>query len=181
MAAAPGEKAVYCSAGVNLIGGVLLNTTGRPVAELFEDYLASPLQIRRYYLNLMPTGEAYCGGGLFIRPRDALKFGQLYLDGGVWNGRRVISKAWIAASTSPHSKIHDDSAYGYNWWLYTLHAGGHTYDEWEMGGNGGQIIAVIPALDMVVEFTGSNYGRFDIWSKFQSDLIPNVIIPAVHP
>ncbi len=54
-------------------------------------------------------------------------------------------------------------------------------DEWEAGGNGGQFIFVIPRLDLVVGITGENYGRFDLWYKFQSELLPNMILPAVRP
>jgi CubicO group peptidase (beta-lactamase class C family) len=179
MVRAPGEKAVYCSGGVNVVYGALRNATRRWVPELFADYLARPLDIKRYDMNLTPTGDAYGGGGIFIAPRDALKFGQLYLDGGVWNGRRVVSKAWVDASTATHAKIHDDSTYGYNWWLFKLKVGDRVYDEYEAGGNGGQIIAVVPALDTVILITAANYGRFDIWYKFQTDMIPNVILPAM--
>ncbi|MGD0144001.1 MAG: serine hydrolase [Rhizomicrobium sp.] len=179
MLRAPGEKAVYCSGGVNVVYGALRNATRRWVPELFENYLARPLDIKRYYMNLTPTEDAYGGGGIFIAPRDALKFGQLYLDGGLWNGRRVVSKAWVDASTTTHAKIHDDSTYGYNWWLFKLKVGDRVYDEYEAGGNGGQIIAVIPALDTAILITAANYGRFDIWYKFQTDLIPNVILPAM--
>jgi CubicO group peptidase (beta-lactamase class C family) len=179
MVRAPAEKAVYCSGGVNVVYGALRNATHRWVPEMFDDYLARPLDIRRYYMNLTPTGDAYGGGGIFIRPRDALKFGQLYLDGGMWNGRRVVSKAWVDASTVTHAKIHDDSTYGYNWWLYKLKVGDKTYDEFEAGGNGGQIIAVVPALDTVTLINAANYGRFDIWYKFQTDMIPNVILTAI--
>jgi CubicO group peptidase (beta-lactamase class C family) len=179
MLGAPGEKAIYCSGGVNVVYGALRNATRRWVPELFDDYLARPLDIKRYYMNLRPTEDAYGGGGIFIAPRDALKFGQLYLDGGVWNGKRVVSKAWVDASTATHAKIHDDSTYGYNWWLFKLKVGDKTYDEYEAGGNGGQIIAVIPALDTVILINAANYGRFDIWYKFQTDLIPNVILPAM--
>jgi CubicO group peptidase (beta-lactamase class C family) len=179
MLRAPGEKAVYCSGGVNVVYGALRNATRRWVPELFENYLARPLDIKRYYMNLTPTEDAYGGGGIFIAPRDALKFGQLYLDGGLWNGRRVVSKAWVDASTTTHAKIHDDSTYGYNWWLFKLKVGDRVYDEYEAGGNGGQIIAAIPALDTAILITAANYGRFDIWYKFQTDLIPNVILPAM--
>jgi hypothetical protein len=58
----------------------------------FGEYLARPLQFGEYHLNLMPTSDVYTGGGAYLRPRDELKLGQLYLDGGVWNGKRVIDQ-----------------------------------------------------------------------------------------
>ena len=62
-ARAPGEKAAYCSGSPNLAGGVLAKATGRWLPDLFQELLAGPLQMGRYGLNLMPTGEAYMGGG----------------------------------------------------------------------------------------------------------------------
>ncbi len=104
MLRAPGDRAVYCSGGVDVVFGALRNATHRWVPEMFDEYLARPLDIKRYYMNLTPTEDAYGGGGIFIRPRDALKFGQLYLDGGVWNGRHVVSETWVDASTATHSQ-----------------------------------------------------------------------------
>ena len=55
----PGERAVYCSVQANLVGGVIRTAAGRPLPELFHDLVAEPLQIRRYWMPLMPSGEAY--------------------------------------------------------------------------------------------------------------------------
>jgi CubicO group peptidase (beta-lactamase class C family) len=181
MVADAGTKAAYCSAGVNLVGGVIAHATHRPMLDQLDEYLARPLQFANYYVNLMPTGEAYGGGGLTLTARDALKFGQFYLDHGMWNGKRVVAEDWIVASTTARSSLHADNDYGYNWWLQKLKVGNHVYDEWEMGGNGGQMVAVIPALDLVVGFTGENFGRFDLWYREQTDLLPNRIVPAVKP
>ena len=43
----------------------------------------------------MPTGEGYLGGGAYVRPRDLLKIGQTYLDGGVWHGHRIVDADWV--------------------------------------------------------------------------------------
>ena len=55
--------------------------------------------------GIQPNGEGYLGGGAFLRPRDLLKIGQAYLDGGVWNGRRIVSREWVTASTKPYIQI----------------------------------------------------------------------------
>jgi len=98
-----GEDAVYCSGDLNLVGGAVAAATHRWLPEFFEKELARPLQFGRYYLNLMPDGQAYMGGGAYLRPRDQLKLGQLYLDGGLWNGKRIVSQEWVRESTSIHS------------------------------------------------------------------------------
>jgi hypothetical protein len=75
LAAAPGDVFAYCSGAVNLIGGIVRNMARTWLPEFFDRYLARPLQMRAYHMNLTPSGEGYLGGGLHIRPRDELKLG----------------------------------------------------------------------------------------------------------
>lgn len=177
-----GDQAVYCSAGMNLLGAILRNVTHTWLPEFFYENVAKPLEISTYHWNLMPTGDGYAGGGLYLRPRDQLKLGQLYLNGGMWNGKRVISKDWVEKSTSRQSTFGQtlgaDHDYGYGWHLYHFEVNGRSYRAYAAGGNGGQIVMVIPDLDLVVGFTGGAYGEFPKWYKWQSELVPQFIIPA---
>ena len=88
----PGRRYAYCSANINLVGAALTAATRTWLPEFFERTVARPLQFGRWHWNLMPNGEGYLGGGAFLRPRDLLKVGQAYLDGGVWNGRRIVDR-----------------------------------------------------------------------------------------
>jgi CubicO group peptidase (beta-lactamase class C family) len=84
MAADPGGKhGVYCSADLNLVGGAVASVTNSWLPIFFDQHLVRPLQFHAYHINLMPTGQAYMGGGLYLRPRDELKLGQLYLSHGL--------------------------------------------------------------------------------------------------
>ena len=180
----PGDKkAVYCTAAINLLGGIVSQSTGMPLTEFFQKYYADPLQIRDYHMNLMPSGEAYMGGGIYLRPRDMLKLGQLYLDGGKWHGRRVLSKDWVAAATAQHSYFPASDytpghGYGYTWHLFEAKVGSKTYQEYMAQGNGGQLVMVVPALDLAVVITAGNYGNFPTWRAFFEDLMPRYLIPA---
>ena len=74
--------------------------------------------MRRYYLPLSPPGDVTFTGGLRFLPRDFMKFGQLHLNGGTWNGRRIFTREWSQRATSalaylPPYKSH----YGYLWWV----------------------------------------------------------------
>ena len=184
MAHEPGNgSAVYCTAGVNLLGGVLRHATGTSVLDFFERYYAAPLDIHSYHMNLSPLGDGYLGGGIYMRPRDMLKLGQLYLDGGRWNGRQVVSEAWTRAATERHTYFPaSDNApghgYGYTWHLFQVTVGGHAYSEYMAQGNGGQLVMVVPELDLAVLITAGNYGNFPTWRKFFEDLMPQFIIPA---
>ena len=82
--------AVYCSGAVNVLGAVVRQLTKQPVPEFFYEHWAKPLRLRTYHINLMPNGKAYLGGGMRMRPRDQLKLGQVYLNGGMWNGHRIV-------------------------------------------------------------------------------------------
>jgi CubicO group peptidase (beta-lactamase class C family) len=195
MARDPGTRYAYCSANDNLLGAALTTATRTSLPELFDRTIARPLQFGPYAWNLMPTGEGYLGGGAFLRPRDLLKLGQAYLDGGVWNGRRIVDRAWVGRSTSPQIAISpatpglDEKAFansylpgedGFAWHLHTLQAGGRAYREYEANGNGGQMLIVVPELDLAVVFTAGNYGQGGVWSKFGTEIVPRDIIPAIR-
>jgi CubicO group peptidase (beta-lactamase class C family) len=179
-----GEDAVYCSGDLNLVGGAVAATTHRWLPEFFDEALARPLQFGRYYLNLMPDGQAYMGGGAYLRPRDQLKLGQLYLDGGLWSGKRIVSKEWVSESTSVHSRfaakysVGQQHHYGYGWHIHDLKSGAKTYQVFAAEGNGGQFVIVVPDLDLVVGITGGSYGEFDQWYRWELELVPQFIVPA---
>lgn len=180
-----GDNAVYCSGDLNLVGGVVAADSHAWLPEFFEDRLAQPLQFGRYYLNLMPNGQAYMGGGAYLEPRDQLKLGQLYLSGGVWNGKRLVSKEWVQDSTTQHAhfarerSLGQEHGYGYGWHLHTLKSGGKEYKVFAAEGNGGQFVIVIPALDLVIGMTGGAYGEFSQWYRWELELVPEFILPAM--
>jgi CubicO group peptidase (beta-lactamase class C family) len=178
MKSAPGKHAVYCSANSNLIGALLSANSGQPLEHLFETLIAEPLQLGRYYLNLQPTGEPYMGGGIHWLPRDFLKLGQLHLDGGTWNGNRIVSKPWARDATTTQTQI-GDRGYGYQWWVQKLPYGDREVEVFYAGGNGGQVIAVVRELDLVVGFFGGNYSD-PVLYKSQNVLLPNYILEAVR-
>jgi CubicO group peptidase (beta-lactamase class C family) len=101
MARNPGEKAFYCSAGANLALGVAARATNEPAVELFDRLVARPMGIDRYTWPFNRGGQPYGAGGASFRARDFLKFGQLMLDGGTWQGRRILSREFVQRSTSP--------------------------------------------------------------------------------
>ncbi|WAS83988.1 MULTISPECIES: serine hydrolase domain-containing protein [unclassified Corallococcus] len=180
MVRAPGGgKAVYCSANINLLGGILHNTTRTWIPEFFTQNVATPLQMRGYHLDLMPDGEQYLGGGIYMRPRDALKLGQLYLSGGTWNGKRVVSQRWVERSVAKQATMPDGRTYGYTWWRHELRVGDRVYSQYEASGNGGQLVMVVPELDLVVLFTAGNYNHVSLWRKFREELLPRYVMAAV--
>lgn len=179
------QQALYCTGGINLLGGILKGSTGMTLMDFFQRYYAGPLGIRDYHMNLAPTGDAYMGGGIYLKPRDMLKLGQLYLDGGMWGGKRVLSAAWVKAATTQHSYFPANDyapghGYGYTWHLFQATVGGKTYAEYMAQGNGGQLVMVVPELDLAAVITAGNYGNFPTWRTFFEKLMPQYIIAAAR-
>jgi CubicO group peptidase (beta-lactamase class C family) len=174
----PGEKAVYGSALPNLLGGVISTKTGMWLPEFFRDYFARPLDIEDYYLPLQPTGEAYMGGGMFLKPRDFLKLGQLMLNGGTWHGRRVISKRYVEEASKPRYGL-EGVKYGFFWWVIDYPFRGSTLRAYYAAGNGGQVVMVIPKLKMVFECLAGNYSD-KVMFQFQREWVPKYVLPMVE-
>ena len=168
----------YCSAGINLAAGAIGQASGDWLTRLFDRDVARPLGIRNYAVQLTPTGDLYGGGGMQMLPRDFLKFGVLYLNGGTWNGRRVVPRSWVETSTALQATAPTGSD-GYGWHRYQLKSRGQTYDEYEANGNGGQFLIVIPKLDLAVVFTAGNYGQYLVWRKFRDELVPAYVLDAI--
>ena len=178
MVRAPGERAVYCSGGLNLLGKLLARVEPAWLPARWQADLARPLDIARFHLNLMPNEQGYLAGGVYLRPRDFAKLPQVFLDHGMWRGRRVVSAAWVAAAIAPHAAIHTPGDYGYAWWRITYRVAGVAYEAFYAGGNGGQLAIAIPALDLVVTIMAGNYGNFATWRHFFEDLVPRYVIAA---
>ncbi|HEV2037659.1 MAG TPA: serine hydrolase [Candidatus Eremiobacteraceae bacterium] len=180
MMASPGTRAVYCSADINLLGGIVTKVTNAWLPDYFYDTFAEPMHFGQYgmWLTPPPLNNAYMAGGDYFLPRDFLKFGQLFLDRGRWNGKQIIDNAWLEASAKPRSSLNRQGDYGYGWHLYSYSVRGRTIKAISAGGNGGQLLFVFPQLDMTVMLTAANYGQYPVWQKFITELIPTYILGA---
>ncbi len=191
----PGSRYAYCSANTNLVGGALTSGTRTWLPELFERTVARPLQFGRWHWNLMPTGEGYLGGGAFLRSRDLLKIGQAWLNGGTWNGRRIVSTSWVVESTRPRMEISPaTTGYGQEefgnyygrgvdaltWHPGSLTVGERTIATYAATGNGGQVLLVVPEYELAVVFTGGNYTQGGVWTRWGQQIVGDRIIPAIR-
>lgn len=194
MAHDPGTRYAYCSANSNLVGAALTTASGTWLPQLFDETIARPLQFGAWHWNLMPNGEGYLGGGAYLRPRDLLKIGQAYLAGGVWRGHRIVDADWVKTSTAARQEISPETTGlsadafpqvylkgqdGLAWHLNGIRAGDRVIPDYEATGNGGQLLIVVPELDMVVVFTGGNYGQGGIWNRWRNEIVGGGIVPAL--
>jgi CubicO group peptidase (beta-lactamase class C family) len=177
MAHEPGTVWAYNSGLSILLGGIIKNTTGWFADDFAERFLFAPLGIEEYQWQTLGTHYTIqTGGGLILKPRDMAKFGQLYLNRGVWQGRRVISEEWVEESVRKHVE-RSDGWYGYQWWLERHPWKGGLVESYSARGLGGQFIFVFTELDLVVVLTGGNqYTGADPGQT----LVHQYILPAVN-
>jgi CubicO group peptidase (beta-lactamase class C family) len=151
MDAAPGERWEYNSGGSHLMSAILRSATGRSTEVYAEEHLFGPLGIEAYHWKREPAGLADTEGGLYLEAEDLARFGQLYLDRGVWNGMRILPEGWVEASVARHV---DDVApenpdwnggYGYQWWRVDR----DDVEVWAGLGYGGQYLLVLPEQRIV--------------------------------
>lgn len=101
---------------------------------------------------------------------DMAKFGQLYLNNGVWEGEQIISPEWIEQSTTLQFDRSSGSAdYGYQWWVRTF--GEQNYPAYFAQGHFGQYIFVVPDLELVVAFTSHYEGSTSIYWEYMNQIV----------
>jgi CubicO group peptidase (beta-lactamase class C family) len=173
----PGTTALYCSAGINLLGAIIAQETHQWLPGYFAARFAQPMQFGQYAMWLMPSpvDDAYMAGGDRFRPRDFLKFGQLFLSGGMWNGKQIIDGSWLQAVATERSTIEDEGAYGWGWHLSQYDLNGTKIDAINAGGNGGQLLFIFPQLDTTLMITAANYGQYPVWGKYATGLVPQIL------
>jgi CubicO group peptidase (beta-lactamase class C family) len=152
MAHEPGTVFDYSSGATELLAYIFQKETGQDIDAYGEKYLFAPLGIRhhwkRTYLGVVDTE-----GGLYLNGADLAKIGYLYLNDGVWDGKRLISDKWVRQSLNPAVDAGwQGLKYGFQWWLQPG-ADGKEYI-WHAIGFGGQRLMVFPAQQMIATFTG---------------------------
>jgi CubicO group peptidase (beta-lactamase class C family) len=178
MAYSPDTESIYCSTNSNLALGMVGRATRQSPTDVFDRLIGEPLRIHTYGWPLDGVGHPYGGGGIRIRPRDYLKIGQLMLNRGTWNGRRILSSEFVAQASAP---LHDLNKiqYGLLWWSIEYPYKNRTVRAYFAGGNGGQAIMVVPELDLVIAVFAGNYGDH-VGLHVQEDYVPNFVLPAVR-
>lgn len=140
----PGEKWHYQSGSTQLMGLIIERATGQKLSEYLSAKLWKPLNATDSADWMIDKEDgiekAYCC--INSNALDFARFGQLYLDGGKWNGVQLIDSAFVESSLSGDIEAH----YGYSWWLYE---NDYKYPTYAMRGVNGQYVIIIPALDLV--------------------------------
>lgn len=168
----PGEQMQYTDAIVSVLDIVVYLANEKPVQEVYQDSLFRSMGISDNYENKLTS-------------RQMAMFGQLFLNRGIWEGKRIISEDWVERSTSNiypfnRTKPSITQGYGYLWWIATFNSktSGMSVDGYYAAGNGGQYIVVLPGVDMVIVFTGDNVGEFRRMGKTLG-IVEKYVLPAI--
>jgi CubicO group peptidase (beta-lactamase class C family) len=148
----PGTHFLYNTAGTYMQSAIVQKATGKTVLEYLGPRLFEPLGIEGPTWGTSSQGVSLGGYGLSVRTEDIARFGQLYLQKGAWNGRKLIPAEWVEAATAlqtsngsnPQSDW--DQGYGYQFWR--CRHGAYRGD-----GAFGQFCVVMPEQDAVVAIT----------------------------
>jgi CubicO group peptidase (beta-lactamase class C family) len=177
----PGAVWNYSGGSAALISAVLHQATGKTEDVLAQELLFDPLGIRDVaWVRYPGNNEPLAASGLAMRPRDLTKLGQLVLNHGAWDGRQIVSAAWIDASITPQIQGSQLYFYGYQWWLGRSLVNLHQVD-WAVGyGLGGQRLYIVPQLGMVVLVMAGLY-RSDMQGWVPLQVLNRYALAAVQP
>ena len=165
----PGTRWLYNNYNPLLIGMILERVSGRPVTDLLQRWIWNPVGMEHggsWSIDSRAHGFEKMESGINARPVDFAKLGALYLHHGRWNGRQVVSAAWVHDATQPwpdppgyyenHGFFASDRHYfGYFWWGDNR-AGSQS--DFHTVGNLGQYIWCSPEKRLIIVRTGMEYG-----------------------
>jgi CubicO group peptidase (beta-lactamase class C family) len=152
----PGQVFNYSSGVSHVMGKLISNASGLTLEDFTEFYLLVPLGIDKIKWIKAPNGMA---DDAYLTTRDMAKLGQLVLNQGTWDNQRIVSDSWIDGSTRQYVDVGDSFGYAYFWWTYVFRIDDRDIESLMAWGYGGQFIFVFRSLNLVVCFTGGNYGN----------------------
>ena len=200
MDAEPGEKFSYSSGASTVMVRLLRGSTGMGPEEFAMQALFTPLGISDVHWEVYseaglgygitdwpnPDQDASLGFSLWLTARDLLKIGELYLNGGSYNGQQILDRSWIDASWTKYSHSGNSMffpepgwGHGYQWWIASIDDTlGRNWNVYFASGWGSQVIFVVPELDLVVVTTADNY---DHNGADVDALLVSWVLPELNP
>ncbi|SDT60570.1 CubicO group peptidase, beta-lactamase class C family [Mucilaginibacter mallensis] len=175
-----GKQWDYFTAGVVLLGDILNKAVPGGLEKFADQNLFKPMGIAKYQWEYTPQKVVNTAGGLQMTALDNAKFGQLYKNGGSWEGKQLLPAQWVARSLSRQLPIpdKDNEYYGYLFWDKTYTIAGKSYETWYCAGNGGSKVYIFKDLALVVVVTATAYNM--PYAHPQVDrLMNNYLLPAV--
>jgi CubicO group peptidase (beta-lactamase class C family) len=164
----PGVTWHYNTGASHILSGIIIASTGTSTLHFAEENLFKPLGITRSAWSEDGAGTTIGGFDLQLSPRDMAKFGYLYLHGGKWDGKQIVSETWVKKSTTTLTKPYAALGYGYQWWTTP------SLNMYTCRGLYNQMIYVLPDQDTIVAITG------DMKSGSTDNYITNYILASIE-
>ncbi len=172
----PGTWFVYNTAATYMLSAIITRLTGESLSDYLQPRLFEPLGIQNPRWETDPCGISIGGSGLHITTEDIARFGQLYLQKGLWEGKRIVPETWITEATSIHSDNSNTGTnpdwkvgYGYQFWRCR-------HNVYRGDGAFGQFCIVMPEWDAVLVI---NSGLRDMQAVL--DKVWEHLLPAMQP
>ncbi|MDH3299079.1 MAG: beta-lactamase family protein [Acidimicrobiia bacterium] len=152
----PGQHYYYSSGTTNIVSRLITEAVAEPgatiaeqedaVRRFMEDELFGPLGMSSADPRFDRSGTFVGSSFLYATARDFARFGLLHLRDGMWDGRRILPEGWVDDARRPLS-VEPDSLnwYSRHWWVYPC-----THGSFRASGYEGQVIVVVPGLDLVI-------------------------------
>ena len=172
----PGEVFSYDSMVTYMLSAIVQKVTGMKVLDYLKIKLFNPMNVSVVNWEESPEGVNTGGWGLHIQSESLAKVGQMWLDGGVWNGQQLVSRKWITQMSTRQANG-GDYGYGFQTWM-CAYPGAVRAD-----GALGQYVIVVPEKDVVIvlteaSFTNGKPQRGLIWNKFLPQLSDKPLAPS---
>jgi hypothetical protein len=165
----------YISAAPNVVLEALDNIVDGSIRDFGNQNFYQPLGITDYDWQSQPTGLPEGGARLHLRPRDMMKIGITYLNGGKWNGKQIVPAPWVKETFTVQATS-DAGDYSYGFWHRKVTDIPYVVAE----GDGGQVIAIFPQFNMVIVTTQGNYLEWPLYVKQAEDVMGKFVLPAMQ-
>ena len=170
----------YFTAGVVVLGDILNKTVPGGLEQYASEKLFKPLGISNYKWQYTPQHVPNTAGGIQMNELDFAKYGQVYKNGGVWNGKQVIPKEWVRKTFTKQKQIagRNNEFYGYLFWNKTFRANNKSYEAYYCAGNGGNYIIIFKDQPLVIVITATAYGQSYAHTQVNK-MLSDYILPAL--
>lgn len=167
----PGTKFMYNSGASYMLSAIVQKVSGQTLLNYLRPRLFKPLGIHASAWDTCPSGNNTGGWGLSLKTEDLARFGQFYLQKGMWNGKQLLPESWIEAATSYQISSGSDKpsdsqqGYGYQFWR-------SRHNTYRADGKFGQFCVVMPEQDAVIAIHGGLENMQAVLNLIWKHLLP---------
>ncbi len=179
----PGTHWAYSTATTQLLARLVVDRAGEDWRRFTARELNEPLGLHSLLVEADRADTPLVGASVWASAQDWARLGLLYLRDGVWEGRRILPPGWVEFSRTP-APAPNNGRYGAHFWLNTEPRpeqdegfAGRAFDSFEMNGNAGQLVVIVPARDLVVVRLGEMHAT--AWPELREQV--GVLIEAFAP